>query len=89
MGGSTPESRTRELEVFLDAVAAHASRDSSWLLDERFSELLPEAERQLVRRARELWRALPAENSAWAPLLKALSSLGCIDPERDPRDHLL
>ena len=34
------EARVRTMEIFLDAVAAHASTDASWLLDPRFSGLL-------------------------------------------------
>ena len=40
MSGSTIAERSRTLEIFLDAVAAHASNAAAWLLDERFNGLL-------------------------------------------------
>ncbi|MCA1791830.1 MAG: SIR2 family protein, partial [Thioalkalivibrio sp.] len=55
MSGSTIAERSRTLEIFLDAVAAHASDDASWLLDERFKGLL-DLDEKLVREARALYR---------------------------------
>jgi len=74
--GGEIQDRARQLEVFLDAVAAHASRDSSWLLDERFSGLLPDEQRELADRSRGLHRDLAAAGGAWQPLVEDLSSYG-------------
>ena len=68
----------RMIELFLDRVAFHASRSSSWLLDSRFSSLLQDAvDGQLADRARELYESLPKGGSSkWAPLTKSLEGLG-------------
>lgn len=76
MLGSSPTERARTLEVFLDAVAAFASDKSSWLLDERFSELLSEDERRWVREARNLYSAISDGDPAWEPLRRSLEELG-------------
>ncbi len=69
----------RVVELLLDRVAFHASRDSSWLLDERFEGLLDdEQDRLLAREMRELYRRLPIgrPNSKWRPLVHRLEELG-------------
>ncbi|SDU81175.1 SIR2-like domain-containing protein [Microlunatus sagamiharensis] len=52
MPGDGIEGRARQLEVFLDAVAMFASTDRSWLLDDRFSDLLEPEDHELVHDAR-------------------------------------
>lgn len=69
--GPTMEDRVRVMVVFLDAVAAHATTDAPWLLDERFSGLLSdEADR---------WRMRPAPSkhgpTNMAPLSRHSSGL--------------
>jgi hypothetical protein len=75
MSGSTITERSRTLEVFLDAVAAHASDDASWLLDERFRGLLG-ADQELVRAARALYRRVAGSGPEWQGLADALRSFG-------------
>lgn len=75
--GSDTADRVRQMEIFLDAVAAHASTDASWLLDERFDGLLGQDAQAVAAAARELLTA--AENvrdSTMKPLVNALKSLG-------------
>lgn len=76
MLGDSSTERARTLEVFLDAVAAFASDKSSWLLDERFSELLDADERRWVQEARRLYANISVGNAAWDPLRRALERLG-------------
>ena len=65
-------------ELFLDRVAFYASRDSSWLLDERFEGLLAEeGDRVLARTARQLLAALPSDpHGPWHPLRERLQGMG-------------
>lgn len=74
--GETSEARGRSLEVFLDCVAAHAVRDQSWFLDERFDGLLGEEAQELAARARELHADAERTGGAAQPLVDALRSLG-------------
>ena len=69
-------------ELFLDRVAFHASRDSSWLLDERFEGLLPkDRDRDLARAARQLLADLPSEpDGPWQPLRKRLQGMAAKSP---------
>lgn len=73
--GSTTQDRTRMLEVFLDAVAAHAASDSSWLLDERFGALHREGS-EIVVAGRALYRQLSEWAGEWQPLADALAAFG-------------
>ena len=68
----------RALELLLDRVGVHASRDSSWLLDERFAGLLASDEdRRIADQARALSRELAnATEGTWAPLRAKLGELG-------------
>lgn len=50
--GDSREQRVRRMEVFLDAVAAYATSDTSWLLDPRFEGLLNPGEVEVVRAVR-------------------------------------
>lgn len=68
-------SGARALEILLDRVGMHASRDSSWLLDRRFSGLLDESQRELADRVRDLAADLPDE-PIWSVLRDSLASLG-------------
>jgi hypothetical protein len=73
----------RAIELFLDRVGFHAARDSSWLLDERFSGLLDDPDdRALAERVRELYDALsPARpETKWKPLIEQLQRLGARPP---------
>ncbi|MFW5471618.1 SIR2 family protein [Knoellia sp. CPCC 206435] len=74
--GATVEERARMMEVFLDAVGAHATADSSWLLDERFSGLLSEDGRSLAGEARALHARAAKLGAPFDPLVAALSHLG-------------
>lgn len=75
--GDGVEARARELELFLDRVAMHASADSGWLLDPRFAGLLSEADAALAEEARALVARLrDAGGPAWQALLGALSEFG-------------
>ena len=88
MSGSTIAERSRTLEVFLDAVAAHASDDASWLLDERFKGLL-DLDGKLVREARALYRKAADAGPDWQELADALLALGAASGEYDKEreDH--
>ena len=80
MSGSTIAERSRTLEIFLDAVAAHASDDSSWLLDERFKGLL-DLDEALVREARSLYQRAANAGPEWKGLTDALLGLGAASGE--------
>lgn len=90
MAGTTIEERSRTLEIFLDAVAAYASDDASWLLDERFDALLG-SRGDLVRSARQLHREAARAGAEWQALADALAAFGAagddtmVDPDQDPR----
>lgn len=75
MAGKSIEERSRTLEIFLDAVAAHASNDASWLLDERFRGLL-RLDEDLIRAARDLYRRAAAAGPEWEGLSNALLAFG-------------
>lgn len=68
----------RGAELFLDAVAFHAARDSSWLLDPRFEGLLDdEQDRELAEQVRRVYEMLPDRSgSKWSPLVERLRELG-------------
>ena len=68
----------RAQELFLDRVADHAARDSSWLLDQRFEGLLDrDDDRRLAADVRELYQRIPhREGDKWTPLVQRLEELG-------------
>ena len=68
--------RTRSLEVFLDCVAAFASENTSWLLDERFSGLLSPEQQHLVTEARSLYEMVSREGGEWEKLAESLRAFG-------------
>jgi hypothetical protein len=68
--------RARLLEIFLDAVAAHASSNQAWLLDRRFEDLLTPNGKKRAKHARELYSILRQESQTWQPLREALEELG-------------
>jgi hypothetical protein len=72
------ESPRRALELVLDRAGVYATRDASWLLDERFAGLLAEqGDRDVAEQARALVRAAQARRSdTWEPLVDCLSQLG-------------
>ncbi|WP_460793340.1 SIR2 family NAD-dependent protein deacylase [Nocardioides pacificus] len=74
----------RAQELFLDRVAGHAARDSSWLLDQRFEGLLDcDEDRQLSAAVRDLYHRLPAgEGNKWTPLVRRLEELGASSGNR-------
>ncbi|MGV9710011.1 8-oxoguanine DNA glycosylase OGG fold protein [Gordonia sp. NPDC003424] len=74
--GASEWSRIRRMEIFLDAVAAFAASDASWLLDERFAGMLSPDERAVTKRARGLLRPDGAVGQMLSPLEDALRSLG-------------
>ena len=82
MAGRSIEERSRTLEIFLDAVAAHASNDASWLLDERFRGLL-RLDENLVQGARDLYRRAAAAGPEWQGLADALLAFGAASGEYD------
>jgi hypothetical protein len=68
----------RAVNLVLGRIAFHASRDSSWLLDERFEGLIdsPE-ERQLAQQFRRLYQQMPLRpETKWSPLAKRMEELG-------------
>lgn len=69
----------RTLEILLDLVGMHASTDSSWLIDERFSGLLDNEQRDLAQRVRELAGDPAIRNETWAPLRDSLRALGATE----------
>ncbi|KQY51566.1 hypothetical protein ASD30_19540 [Nocardioides sp. Root140] len=82
MRGSDVASRSRTLEIYLDAVAAHASSDSSWLLDQRFRGLHPDDD-ELVAKARDLFRQVNGAGDEWRGLADALLAFGAASGEYD------
>lgn len=66
----------RTLEILLDRVGMFAARDSSWLLDERFSALLDDKQQDFARRVRDLAADPALGDETWAPLRDSLSALG-------------
>ena len=82
MSGSTIAERSRTLEIFLDAVAAHASDDASWLLDERFKGLL-DVDEELVGAARDLYSRAADAGREWQGLADALLAFGAASGEYD------
>jgi hypothetical protein len=52
MPGTDLPERARTLDIFLDALAAQAGTDASWVLDERFEALLEEGDTDTARRTR-------------------------------------
>lgn len=82
LSGRTIRERSRTLEIFLDAVAAHASNDASWLLDTRFRGLL-QVDEELVRAARGLYRRATKAGPEWQGLADVLLSFGAASGEYD------
>ena len=78
MPGSGIEQRSRQLEIFLDAVVMYASGDRSWLLDPDFSFLLNDNERQSAAAARDFAASLRqfSPGSSWAALADELDRFG-------------
>ena len=74
MPGDSQEERTRNLDIFLDAVSLRASTDAPWLLDERFVDMLG-GDKIIAERARRLFADLP-DDPQWAPLRSAMLKLG-------------
>lgn len=82
MPGRDLAHRARALDVFLDAVAAEATTDASWVLDERFESLLEDADTGTARRARALWTDL-GDREPWRALHAELDRHGARGaPER-------
>jgi hypothetical protein len=83
-GGDSGEAQARRLEIFLDAVATHASPVAPYLLHPHYADLLDDVERDLAQRARDLAADIRAaadgvslrNDTAWAELEAALGSLG-------------
>lgn len=77
MGGDTEAEQARHLEIFLDALATHACRDASFLLDPDFRSLLSEPEQQLADLAGSMALQAPLfEQDGWGDLLATLRALG-------------
>lgn len=74
----------RAQELFLDRVADHAARDSSWLLDQRFEGLLDRDEdRRMAAEVRDLYRRIPhRQGDKWTPLVQRLEELGASSGDR-------
>jgi hypothetical protein len=82
MPGEHLAERARDLDVFLDAVAAHTTTDASWVLDGRFEALLEDDDTEIARRAQALGEALP-DRSPWRDLRAELDRHGA--GRRQPR----
>lgn len=74
-GGASPTERVRQMEIFLDAVAAYAAADASWLIDERFAGLLDERGQEIAARARTLASDASRSSGLLEPLAAALRRL--------------
>lgn len=67
----------RRLEVFLDRVAAQAAADErSYVLDPRYLDLVPLADRPLVERLTDIGRDVAGAAPTWATLRNVLRSYG-------------
>jgi len=76
-GGDDTPQRVRQMEIFLDVVAAYAARNAPWLLDERFSGLLDPDERRVVDAVRAALAQVPdATGGLLAPLRQVREQLG-------------
>lgn len=69
------EAAPRNLEIFLDAVAAFAIDDAAWVLDPEFEGMLSDAEATVAEKFREVFADLPSD-AKWAGLRCALESHG-------------
>jgi hypothetical protein len=67
--------RARALDIFLDAVDAHATTDASWVLDDRFEALLSDDDTEVARQARALRDTLP-DRAPWRTLRGELDRHG-------------
>ncbi|MGQ7297897.1 SIR2 family protein [Quadrisphaera sp. KR29] len=77
MPGDEVPDRARAVELFLDALAARASSDESWLLDDRFAVLLASDEqRELAAELRGLRSRLAAAGAPWGSLVADLDRRG-------------
>ena len=75
MPGSDLPERARSLDIFLDAVAARASTDASWVLDERFEALLENGDTDTARHTRALGTRIE-DREPWRALRAALTRHG-------------
>jgi hypothetical protein len=75
MPGTDLAERARTLDIFLDAVAADASTDAFWVLDERFEALLEEGDIDTARRLRALGRKIE-DREPWRALRVTLTRHG-------------
>lgn len=68
----------RAVELFLDRLAAHAARDSSWVLDPRFAGLLGDGrDADLAEQIRRLYDLLSDRpGTKWSPLVQRLKEMG-------------
>jgi len=85
--GPTLEDRARMMEVFLDAVAAHATTNAPWLLDERFAGLLCDAGMSVAEDARAIRARANELGLTFGPLVTALDALGANLPAPAPEPH--
>lgn len=69
------EAAPRNLEIFLDAVAAFAIDDAVWVLDPEFEGMLSSAEAQVAETFRKVFADLPS-GAKWAGLRGALQDHG-------------
>jgi hypothetical protein len=76
LSGDDVVARARTLEIFLDAVSAHASSNQAWLLDRRFEDLLTDNGRLRAKAARQLYSMLRPESQTWGDLRTMLEELG-------------
>lgn len=89
LGDNEIGSGPRALEILLDLVGMHASRDASWLLDPRFAGLLDGGQRDFAEKVQELAWDGALRDPTWGPLRQALITIGAKDlvPQADPQDH--
>lgn len=69
--------RVRQMEIFLDVVAAYAARNASWLLDPRFEGLLSDSEQRVAAKVRSALAQVPdADSGLLVPLKEIREQLG-------------
>jgi hypothetical protein len=95
MEGDSGEEQARQLEIFLDAVVAHASHSAPYLLHPYYGDLLnDDEESDLAERARELAARIETavttgavrQDAGWTELLAALRAHGAhLEPGPEAR----
>ncbi len=75
--GDDTATRVRQMEILLDAIGMYATKDASWLLDQRFSGLLEPDDRALANELRRISEKVRrSESELLGPLRNSLRDLG-------------